>query len=245
MWFAHVPAGRLDDVVRIRLAADLDDATLTRLDRFRRPEDRDRGLAAHSMLRRLLAPIAGLSPPEIRLATRCSACGSTEHGKPELAGYGCDPPARFNLSHAGELVAVVITGPDLDAGIDVESRARRVDWAQLRRSIFTDAEWDATVAARDPARARMDAWSRKEAAVKATGHGLSAAMRSVAIDQAGSDLPRWQTSIGGPDGEWAVRGWDIARPSGVDREYAAAVAASPRRRPGRWPLDPEINDFRL
>ncbi len=243
VWLVQLDAGRLDESVRSGLAADLDDATLIRLDRFRRAEDRDRGLAAHAVLRRLLASALDVRPRDLVLGTHCRTCGSHEHGKPYLTGFGEIPPAQFNLSHSGQLIAVAIGGPELIVGVDVETRERRVDWTAIRRSIFSDAEWDATAQSADPSQARMDAWSRKEAAVKATGHGLATPLRSVLISglrPGGSDrMPNWEAA---PEG---LKGWDVADAGQVSAGYAAAVAVRDEAEPDARPPEPWIRTAAL
>ena len=222
VWFAPIDAGQLPDGVRASFAAELDEATVARLGRFRRAEDRDRGLTAHALLRRLLGSLLGLPPRALSFGLFCRTCGGTDHGKPFLQGFGDSPPVRFNLSHSGGLVAVALAPPQFEIGMDVESRSRRVDWTALRGSVFADTEWDRSAQAPDPARARTDLWSRKEAAAKATGHGLAASMRSVLIS-AGHGVS-WEASVEMAGAQ--VRGWDVAAAGGFDTGYAAAVAVT-------------------
>ena len=230
VWWARVSVGRLDDLQRESLAADLDPATLARLDRFHRVQDRDRGLAAHSLLRRLLAGVAGGRPAELRLPTRCAGCGDTDHGKPYLDVGTANPPVEMNLSHSGELVCVALAAPGVQVGVDVEQR-RSIEWATLRRSVFADSEWAVTEQAEDPERRRMNAWSRKEAAVKSSGHGLSLPFRDVLIEDA--DWGGWTASL--PSNAGSAAGWDLD----LDLEAASAVAVHEADQSGRPPQPPE------
>jgi 4'-phosphopantetheinyl transferase len=220
VWWARVAAGRLDGELRARLAADLDAATLRRLDRFHRVQDRDRGLAGHSLLRRLLAAVAGGAPSELILRTRCAACGKTDHGKPYLdvshgdAGHPT-PPVEVNLSHSGEVVCVALAPAGAQVGVDVEQR-RTVDWAALRRSVFADEEWAATERAANPQRRRTEGWTRKEASAKASGHGLALALSAIIV--ADSAESGWAAAL--PEGAGWVAGRDVTLSSDV----AAAVA---------------------
>jgi 4'-phosphopantetheinyl transferase len=203
VWWAQVDVGHFPPHTRMALAADIDAARLAKLDRFRRVEDRDRGLAAHALLRRLLAAVVGGKPSEIVLKTRCASCGKTDHGKPYLdTGQGTSP-VELNISHSGQIVAVALAAPGVNIGVDVEQR-RMVEWVTLRRSVFTDAEWLDTESHADPSRRRMDAWARKESSVKASGHGLSLPLREVrAYDLEGggwtSVLPRSAGYVAGVD----------------------------------------------
>jgi 4'-phosphopantetheinyl transferase len=215
VWWAQVDVGRLPDRLRTDLAADLNPATLAKLDRFVRVADRDRGLAAHALLRRLLVAVVGGRPAELVLRTHCPSCGTTEHGKPYLDAGGSPPPVEVNLSHSGQVVAVALAPPGVQVGVDVEGR-RPVDWPALRRSVFADQEWAVTEAAPDPDRHRTQAWARKEAAAKASGHGLSLPFSGVVVTDAA--WGGWTAAL--PDQAGAAAGWDV----GIGPEVAAAVA---------------------
>lgn len=215
VWWAQVPVGTLGDPERAALAGDLDAATVARLDRFHRVEDRDRGLAAHALLRRLLAAVAGGSPSELALRKRCGGCGAVDHGKPYLDTGSMPPVVELNLSHSGEVVCVALAAPGVAVGVDVEQR-RRVDWPALRRSVFNDPEWARTQASDDPDRVRTDYWARKESAVKSSGHGLSLPLPGVALhDLAGGG---WTAAL--PSGA----GWAAGRDLDLHPGVAAAVA---------------------
>ncbi|HST69287.1 MAG TPA: hypothetical protein VLI94_06490 [Solirubrobacterales bacterium] len=96
------------------------------------------------VLRRVLAVYLGGEPQGIQLERG-------EHGKPRLAGG--EAGLEFNLSHAGELALVAVSG-EHEVGIDVERmRPKRVE-AFYRR------------------------WARHEAHVKCLGSGLLRARRS-------------------------------------------------------------------
>jgi len=231
IWWAQVDVGRLDDQARAVLAADLDPATRTRVGRFVRAQDRDRGLAAHSLLRRLLAAVAGGAPSEIVLRTRCAACGTDAHGKPYLDRPGRSP-VEVNLSHSAQAVCVALAPAGIQVGVDVEQR-RQVDWSSLRRSVFGDEEWAATQDAPDPERRRLDAWSRKESSVKASGHGLALPLKGVHARDA--EWGGWTAVL--PQAAGFTAGWDLALHPGL----AAAVAVHDLDRPA--PPEPPIVRF--
>jgi 4'-phosphopantetheinyl transferase len=229
VWWARARFGELGDDLRRRLALDVDEATRARVARFHREQDRDRGLAAHSLLRRVLAGVAGGHPAELVLRTRCTGCGATDHGKPYLDVGTPRPPVEMNLSHSGDAVGVALAPAGAPIGVDVEQR-RRVDWATLRPSVFADSEWLVTEAAPDPARRRTDFWSRKEAAVKSSGHGLSLSLRSVVVEDA--QWGGWTSAL--PEGAGAVSGWDLD----LAPDIAAAVA---RHDPDGPPARPSVH----
>jgi 4'-phosphopantetheinyl transferase len=235
IWWARVEVGELDEDLRAALAADLNPETITRLDRFHRVQDRDRGLAAHALLRRVLAAVAGGRPSELSLRTRCAACGETDHGKPYLDVGAAVAPVEVNLSHSGPVVCLALTAPGVEVGVDVEQR-RPVDWATLRRSVFADAEWLVTEGADDPDRRRMDGWARKESSVKASGHGLSLPLRQVLVVEAA--WGGWTATLPGESGSTA--GWDLS----LAVDVAAAVAIHDPERLGR-PEPPVVRQVSL
>jgi 4'-phosphopantetheinyl transferase len=214
VWWAHVEVGKFDPQLRMALAADIDAPRLAKLDRFRRVEDRDRGLAAHALLRRLLVAIIGGAASDVVLHTRCASCGKTDHGKPYLATGSARRPVEMNISHSGQIVCVALAAPGVEVGVDVEQR-RVVDWSMLRRSVFEDEEWASTERSDDPGRRRMDAWARKESAVKASGHGLSLPLRDVVTVETQSG---WVTEL--PRAAGFVAGTDLT----LTADVAAAVA---------------------
>ena len=208
VWWAALPADGFDPASRAELDTALDEGTLARLARFVRPLDADRGRLGHALLRRLVAAALGVEPAGVRFATTCVTCGSTGHGKPRVVPPGGGPgdpsPVEVNLSHSGGLVAVALAPRGLGVGVDVE-QDRQVSWPALRRSVFDDTEWSATGAAADPVSARFDAWSRKEAALKATGDGLAVPLPQVSVT--GSELPRgdWRRVLVPPNRAVLVR----------------------------------------
>jgi 4'-phosphopantetheinyl transferase len=177
--------------------------------------------------------VVGGAPSEIVLGTRCGSCGSTEHGKPFLDTGQAAPPVQVNLSHSGPVVCVALAAGSAGIGVDVEAR-RGVDWAALRRSVFTDDEWAATEASPSPERSRTDAWARKEASVKACGHGLAMPMLQVVVSAAPDG--GWSAAL--PDGAGGAAGRDLT----LRDDVASAVAVHhPAGRPeGTQPLRPPV-----
>ncbi len=179
VWWARLDPGNLTEDTRERLRADVDADRLAKLARYRLAADQDRGLVGHVLLRRVLSGLTGTPPAALDFDVHCPHCDSDEHGKPYLVRTDGGPVPEFNLSHSGPLVAVGLTA-DRPVGVDVEA-ARRVDWNSLRGSVFDDAEWQATEQTPEPDRLRTQLWSRKEAAVKASGHGLALPLRQVVV----------------------------------------------------------------
>jgi 4'-phosphopantetheinyl transferase len=231
VWWAELPDGGLgaagelgdpgDPATAGALARHLDERTRARLRRMLRREDRDRGVLAHSLARRALAAVVGGEPQDVPLDVACAGCGSREHGKPHVRDGVPDAP-EFNLTHSGRVVAVALAPPGLPVGVDVEAR-RTMDWAPLRRNVFGDAEWHATEAAPDPDGERFTTWARKEAAVKASGHGLSLGLSGVTTHKGPKG---WFAAL--PEGVGNVTGWDLDTTAG----HVGAVGVLLGRLPG-------------
>lgn len=121
-------------------------------------------VVAHGMLRRLLAIYAEQPPAALVLS-------AAEHGKPSLATA---PGVHFNLSHSGALALVAVARGAV--GVDVERWSARVDVPRLASRVFSRAECLEleTLATPDGVRDGFyAAWTRKEAYMKATGHGIT------------------------------------------------------------------------
>ncbi len=233
IWWSRVKVGTLTDATRSELASHLDADRVARVERYRRPEDRDRGLAAHSLLRRVLSAVTGTPPPQVELGSFCITCDEHGHGKPYLH-TGSDPrPVEINLSHSGEIVIVALAAPGVQVGVDVE-QGRTVDWNAMRSSIFADQEWAATERRSDRDHRRLFTWARKEASVKASGHGLSLPLRDV-------------VTVEETDGTWsAALPSGLGRIAGTDLELApdAAAAVAVLRGSG-WPQTPTLHQVEI
>lgn len=161
----------------------LDPAERAHAHRFRRADDRALYVAAHSLARLVLGFHAGIEPQAVRLLRRCPRCGG-EHGKPRVVGPGAE--LEFSITHAGARVGLAVT-VGVPVGIDVErvDPARAGDW--LKRSALApeEARWFARATHEDPVRVLIAWWTRKEAALKATGDGLAVAPHRIAVTPPG------------------------------------------------------------
>ncbi|MGH3607910.1 MAG: 4'-phosphopantetheinyl transferase family protein [Pseudonocardiaceae bacterium] len=136
-----------------------------RADRCRGERLRVRHIAARGWLRHLLGAYVGGHPEDVVFV-------HGEHGKPRLAGV-IGESLSFNVSHSEDTAVYAIAG-GREVGIDVEKIRGDVPFDVVRR-YFSRAEQDA-LAALPPGqqlRGFFEAWTRKEAYVKATGIGLS------------------------------------------------------------------------
>ncbi|WP_019287750.1 MULTISPECIES: 4'-phosphopantetheinyl transferase family protein [Arsenicicoccus] len=155
----------------------LDDDELRRLDGLHRPADRARLVTSHALLRLALASRCGVDALEVVLERRCPTCGSTEHGK-VLAP---DLDQHVSLGHAGDLVVVALS-PTAPVGVDVEVESACGFEGFAEVSLHpAEVEELAELSERDADWARATWWVRKEAALKATGHGMTIDPTSVRV----------------------------------------------------------------
>ncbi|MFJ4922385.1 4'-phosphopantetheinyl transferase family protein [Streptomyces sp. NPDC088725] len=129
------------------------------------------------LARSALALLCGTEPEAVR-RTRCPGCGGA-HGKPQALGGA----ARWELSlmHSGDVVAVAVT-QGFPVGLDVE---RLDDPPEPPPEAGLPPEYELVLTAEERAAviplpraeraaAFMTYWTCKEAALKATGEGLTA-----------------------------------------------------------------------
>jgi 4'-phosphopantetheinyl transferase len=157
LWIADLDAA-VDDA-----SIALDETESARAARFVFDRDRRRYLAAHRLLRGLLASRTGISAGALSIA-------ADPNGKPHLV----DHPCAFNLSHSGDVV-LIGTADDGEVGVDVEVLRPTLDLDVVVRSHFSAGErWtieSLAPGARDLA--FLVGWTRKEACLKAVGVGLN------------------------------------------------------------------------
>jgi 4'-phosphopantetheinyl transferase len=196
----------------------LDDEERARADRFYREEHRVRFAVAHGWKRRILARYAGRPASSLRFV-----CG--EHGKPSLAGDGAGD-LHFNLSHSGDLALVAVARTPV--GVDVERWDAEVEHLELAERFFSPSERGALRALAEDADAVVAgffaAWSRKEAYLKATGHGISRGLHHFDVTLAPGVQARLLADRLDPaaTARWVMHALDVA-----PGYSAALVAAAP------------------
>ena len=179
--------------------------------RFRRAADAASFAAGRVLVRLALAERVGGAPGELVFDTWCEL-HSSPHGKPRLA----EPAAEldFSLSRAGPRLLLAVSPAPV--GIDVERRDRDIEFG-VARIAFADDE-RAELKDAGPA-AFLACWTRKEAVLKALGHGLAVDPKSVSVtflDGAEPRVRRLPEEFGPPEA------WSLV-PLARD-EWLAAVA---------------------
>ena len=119
---------------------------------------------AYQLLKRGLAEVYGIRENPV--------FEYNEHGKPMIVGH---PEIFFNLSHCKEAAICVVS--DQPVGVDIESIHRYSE--SLARYVMSDKEMEQILHAENPALVFTQLWTRKEAAVKRSGYGISNDMKHV------------------------------------------------------------------
>jgi 4'-phosphopantetheinyl transferase len=196
------------------LARTLSADELERAQRFHFERDQNSFTAARGVLRAILGSYLGVDAALVEFMYG-------PHGKPALALSGADTDLRFNLSHSDDVAFVALTRGRA-IGVDIECMKPFADVADVPPSIFSEREL-AEFRALAPDEQQVgffNAWTRKEAFVKATGLGFSMSVKEVEVTFApGQDarLVRLNGSAAAAS-EWTLR--DLPAPS----EFRAAVA---------------------
>ncbi|MBW4698395.1 MAG: 4'-phosphopantetheinyl transferase superfamily protein [Aphanocapsa lilacina HA4352-LM1] len=154
--------GQLGRLTRV-LSAD----ETARARRYVFARDRDIFIARRAVLRMLLGRYLAV-PPE-GLVFRYGP-----HGKPALQQSRYGQPIEFNLSYSHGL-ALFAFSADGPVGIDVEYRRPVPTMEDIARHFFSRCEYAEIASAAPNLRQTIffNAWTRKEAFLKATGEGLT------------------------------------------------------------------------
>ena len=143
--------------------------------RFRSRLDSSAFIQRRIALREILSAYLGVAPRDIAFI-------HNEFGKPSLVPEMACDGLSFNASHSGS-VAVVAVGRCGAIGIDIEQLRPMVDAESIAGRYFKPGEAAALAALHQQERTEgfFNAWTRKEAVIKAAGGGLSIPLDSFEI----------------------------------------------------------------
>lgn len=151
----------------------LDASEQARAEKLKTDLLRRRYVAAHALLRKVLAGFVNQSPEKLRIA-------QAEHGKPYLTDT---PELAFNLSHSGDAVLIAAAW-NCRLGVDMEFCKFRTSLDGLVDKCFAEEEiayWRQL-----PESEKVEAfyrfWTRKEAFVKATGRGIGLGLNRCVVN---------------------------------------------------------------
>ncbi len=178
--------------------SDLDESERSRAARFRFATDRSRFVAAHSILRRILAGYLQARSADLRFH-------HNPWGKPCLRGSDL----RFNLSHSGEW-GIVALARGAEIGADVEKIPGRSELFSVAERFFSRREVSDlnSLPSEGSPRGFAELWTRKEAYVKARGLGLSIPLDRFEMSL-GIPARVLRADLGSPE-DWFVHSLDPA-----------------------------------
>ena len=163
-----------------------------KMNRLRRPDDRQRTLLGRGVLRLVLGAWLDRDPAALRFA-------AGPHGKPQLLHPGPSmpqgKPPQFNISHSGELILLAFHAA-APVGVDVERLQPDLDWRPIARRCLAPAQVESLLALpqAEAAAAFVESWCDLEAGLKARGVGLAQAseVQALAIKPR---LRRWRLDL--------------------------------------------------
>ena len=178
----------------------------SRAERFVLERDRTSFIAAHGILRALLARYLGCTAEGIQFTYG-------PYGKPAISHPQAPYPLSFNLSHSHGLAAVAVVR-NREIGVDVEKIRPEFAGEDIAKRYFSPTE--VAELRRLPEERRAEGfflcWTRKEAYVKALGEGLHFPLDgfSVSLTPGEPVRLRAEDSI-----RWSIQSFAPSRPSGV------------------------------
>jgi 4'-phosphopantetheinyl transferase len=211
-----------------RLVSCLDRDELARAERYLSERDRGRFVAGRAFLRMLLGMHVGVPPGDLRFRYGT-------YGKPALAAPSL--AVRFNLAHSDALAVCAVGVGCGEVGVDIERVRPIADAGSVSRAFLSPEELARLAALPEPARLRAfyEAWTRKEAVLKALGCGLNRRLEDLEVSFGPGEPARLLRSLSDP-GEVERFSLHAFEP---EANYVGAVALAGRavqvrQRTWRW-----------
>lgn len=154
--------------------AMLDSKELATAERFKLSKLKDHYIICHGILRQQLASYLNDSAAKLSIAR-------TDWGKPFLSDY---PELSFNMSHSRDILAIAISSPQCQIGIDIECYKARSTLEGLVKKCFAPEEIDywASLNKAEQDTVFYQFWVNKEAFVKAVGKGITLGLNQCVIN---------------------------------------------------------------
>lgn len=216
----HVWRVALDDTTSISEHwASLSGEERDRASRFLRETDRTAFTISHGALRSIVGGYLAIPAASVPFMVGPA-------GKPAVGGDLADRGLEFNLSHAGDFALVAVSSGSV-VGVDVERWDPNVECLDLAVHYFSERERNElhALAPDETMAGFFNAWTRKEAYLKATGDGITGGLVhfDVSLAPGAAAELREDRNVRDATARWYMEALDVAP------GYAGAlVAASPR-----------------
>ncbi len=216
MWVADVTRLPADAVMSL-----LSDEERGRAGNYQSASARELFVASRALQRLLGGRYLDRAPASIEVSRQCQLCERPgQHGRPFLPDAG---GLDFSVSHSGSTVALAYSW-GCRVGLDLEVLDRRLDVAALSERVLSDSEavpfHGMPEDAQRPAFLRL--WTRKEAVLKLTGHGLAVPLSEVhvagdtaqvsPVPDGWPETPIWLTDLAFDDTQLASLASTVADP---------------------------------
>lgn len=168
---------------------------------------RDRYIAVRGLLRVTLAHYLATDPATLQFSFG-------KHGKPALIGH----QLYFNLSHSANTLAVAISDQD-NIGVDIEQIKQRNGLQEIAERCFSKLElnhWNRLPESLQH-QAFYQLWTKKEAFVKAVGHGIALGLSECEVD-----LSEGLSFVQVPGEYGSAKDWKIVELS-IDAGFCGAL----------------------
>lgn len=148
---------------------------ITRANSYVAPLHQKRFTSARGLLRIVLGACLGIAPWEIMFSYN-------PYGKPFINGSLNNRDLRFNLAHSGAAAVIALT-IGCEVGVDIEKIRPVAEMDQIAETIFTPLEKEFFDTAEGSKKQMLffTYWTRKEATVKAAGHGLAQPLGTIDV----------------------------------------------------------------
>lgn len=168
----HIYYGFAHELKLNRLEEMLGEEERNRITKLRSQSDRNLHLASRAFLKQLLASYLRVEIDQVQIETGI-------HGKPSVKGLS---EIQFNISHSWDIFTLAFVR-DSRVGIDVENLNRIVDKKSITTFLFSENELKMfnSTDERFHQEQLINAWTRKEAFVKACGTGLSFPLKQLEV----------------------------------------------------------------
>ncbi len=182
-------------------------------DKFRFEHLQHRFTLTRATLRIILGKYLQISPKQVEFSY-----GSK--GKPSLVPFLNNQSIEFNLSHS-EDIALYGFSKNRNIGIDIEKIRSNCDVEQLAKRFFTPREYHiiSELKGRKQQQAFFQAWTSKEAYLKAIGEGLVGGLDQIEIDLSSEN----RKLVNIKDEEKSIINWNLFAID-INDDYLATLA---------------------